>query len=429
MDILNILKHQLEVVDDSVSTKQLIDQLVSTGSPEQPVRLVELDNVVKRHCEWLHHLPRVHPFYNVQCNDDSRILGTAVLLDCGFVCASRAEIGKILSLGVDPNWIILSQPEISVELLKFARRKSVKLMVDSEDELHQIQQYYPEAEILIRFNFKSTQATDVDNYDPDRKCQRLLNLSRELALNVIGWCWSNIEPDCSNYSILYDVLRKGREIVDYAMILGFSFRLFSIGGGFAGGKDANVDQFAVHINQGLDEFFPERDGLTFIADTGKLYSAAAVTVVTAICDKQIFQNPKLPAQIERIFYYLNYRVRAGDSKEGVKPLVWKSLRNCRAMCKADVFGPVGDGFVCLERDMVLPELNVSDFLVFEDQGCSLRGVSVRLDEGSSPTSVVVIRRTMWEYLRLFANTSHPRQLIEGSKYLQKEWKIDKLIYE
>lgn len=146
MDILNNLKYRLEIVDDSLTTKQLIDQLVSIGPLQEPLHLTELDNVVKRHYQWLQHLPRIHPYYTVRSNNDARILGTTVLLDCGYTCSSKAEAMQIMELGVEPEWILLKDAAKTPELLKFARRKRLAVVFENEQELRQIHQHYPEAE-------------------------------------------------------------------------------------------------------------------------------------------------------------------------------------------------------------------------------------------------------------------------------------------
>lgn len=146
MDILNILKYRLEIVDDSLTTNQLIDQLVSSGPLHEPLQLMEVDNVVKRHYQWLRYLPHVRSFYSVRSNNDVRILSTTILLDCGFICSSKAEVMQIMELGVEAEWILLRDAAKSKEMLKFARRKRLSIVFENEQELRQIHRYYPEAE-------------------------------------------------------------------------------------------------------------------------------------------------------------------------------------------------------------------------------------------------------------------------------------------
>lgn len=146
MDLLTVLKCRLEIIDDSITTKQLIDELVSFGPLEAPVHLTELDNVVKRHYQWVRHLSAVHPFYTVRTNNDLRILGTTVLLDCGYVCSSKIEVMQVLELGVDPEWILLKSAADSDDLLKFAQRKRLLLSFSTERELRNIHHVYSEAE-------------------------------------------------------------------------------------------------------------------------------------------------------------------------------------------------------------------------------------------------------------------------------------------
>lgn len=146
MSLISALKSDVEIVDDSVTSRDLVNRLVDLGPQEEPLHLTELDTVVKRHYEWLQYLPRVEAYYAVKSNDEASLVAAMVLLGCGFDCASMAEVRRMLELGVDPKKIIFAQPHKTIASLKFASENNVRTVFDSETELHKIQQYYPEAE-------------------------------------------------------------------------------------------------------------------------------------------------------------------------------------------------------------------------------------------------------------------------------------------
>lgn len=146
MSLLSVLKSGVEIVEDSVSSRDLVNRLVNLGPQEEPLHLTELDTLVKRHYEWLHYLPRVDAYYAIKSNDEASLVAAMVLLGCGFDCASMAEVRRMLDLGVDPKKIIFAQPQKTIVSLKFASENNVRTVFDSEAELHKIKQYYPEAE-------------------------------------------------------------------------------------------------------------------------------------------------------------------------------------------------------------------------------------------------------------------------------------------
>lgn len=144
--LLAKLKNRLEIVPDSVTTKHLVDRMVTLGPQEEPLHLIELDNLIKQHYAWLRHLPRVNPFYAIKSNDEPSIVVTAVLLGIGFDCASKSELERVLAHGVKSEKIIFAQPAKTIDALKCARESKVRTVFDSEFELRKIQKYYPEAE-------------------------------------------------------------------------------------------------------------------------------------------------------------------------------------------------------------------------------------------------------------------------------------------
>ncbi|XP_055585128.1 ornithine decarboxylase 1-like [Uranotaenia lowii] len=403
MDILSVLSGRLEVVDDSTSSGELVNKLVSRGPTEEPLQLVELDNFVKRHYEWLKCLPRVRPFYAVKSNDDPALVETSILLGCGYDCASKSEVRRMLGLGVSRDKIIYAQPAKTIEGLQFAKERNIRTVFDSESELRKIHQIYPEAEVLIRYRFDSKNALvqlgSKFGCDPDVEARELLDLAKELNINVIGWCF-NVGGGCSDADIFYEAIKKGRQITDYAKSLGFHFWYLDLGGGFSGAKGQGLNQYAVHINRALEEFFPEEPGLLIIAEPGRFYSASVVTSVIPVHGKRVIRNSQDQNIIDNIFYFFNdgiYSTFYSAKYRGIKvnPIVWKSASDCGPIRKCTLFGPTCDGNDYFAKDIQLPELELSDFVVFENQGAYARVHSCRFNGFCLPKSVVFVRNSIW----------------------------------
>lgn len=63
-----------------------------------------------------------------------------------FLSILKAEIMKVLDLGVDPSRIIYANPCKQNSFIKYAAKKNVEMMTfDNEDELHKVKALFPEA--------------------------------------------------------------------------------------------------------------------------------------------------------------------------------------------------------------------------------------------------------------------------------------------
>lgn len=134
------------IVDANTDVWDIVEKVCASGPSEVPVYICNVDDMVMKHKNWLAKLPRVVPHYAVKCNDSNIVLAMLAALGTGFDCASKAEISKILALGVGPERIIFAQPAKPASHLRYAAQNNVKQMtVDSEIELHKIKRLYPEA--------------------------------------------------------------------------------------------------------------------------------------------------------------------------------------------------------------------------------------------------------------------------------------------
>ncbi|XP_058812549.1 ornithine decarboxylase 1-like [Topomyia yanbarensis] len=438
MDVLSVLKCRLEIVDDSVSSKELVDRVVALGPREEPLHLVELDTVVKRHYDWIRHLPRVRPFYAIKSNNEASIVETTLLLGCGYDCASKAECQRVLGFGVDRERIIFNQPAKTIESLEYAREKRLRTVFDSEFELRKIHQYYSDAEVLIRFRFvlPKTKATLGVKFgcNPNREARELLDLAKELGINVIGWC-VNVGAGCEHPEIFYGAIEAGRRITDYASSLGFSFNYIDLGGGFHGDKDSNnVPIYAAHINRALEEFFPDEQRWTIIAEPGRYYTAACMCSVIPVHGKRVFRSADNPALIEKVYYYFNdgiygtfYSAKYHD--QPVKPIIWKKRSDCGPEYNTFFYGPTCDGNDVFAADISLPELNISDYVVFENLGAYTKVYSCRFNGFCLPRSIVFIRKSVWDLLQSISLVDNPDLLIRESQYLHSNNKLEELTFE
>lgn len=212
---------------------------------------------------------------------------------------------------------------------------------------------------------------------------------------MVGWCF-NVGSACSDADIFYHAIKKGRQLCDLAAALGFHFKFLDLGGGFAG----DIERYAVHINAALDEFFAIDEEYTVIAEPGRYYCAATTINVVSIHGKKVLYNAEVPTQIEHIYYYLNdglsgtfYGVRSDN--DPVNPIAWKEINNSQPRYKTTFFGPTCDNGDRFGTGIELPELDISDRLVFPNHGAYTRVYATTFNGFCLPKTVIFIRQSSW----------------------------------
>uniref|UniRef100_A0A182R2W0 ornithine decarboxylase n=1 Tax=Anopheles funestus TaxID=62324 RepID=A0A182R2W0_ANOFN len=410
------LMSMTQQINDETTLHDLINRIVDDGPHDQPIHVLEVDSVVLKYTEWLRQMPRVKQYYAIKSNDTDVIVRTVALLGGGFDCASQPELERVLGLGVPPERLIYAQPSKSVASLKLARQRRIRTVFDNEFELEKIAKHYPEAELLLRFRYDSTNSKinlgTKFGCNANEEAHQLLDRARELGMNVIGWCF-NVGSMSYDAEVFYGAIRTGRCISDYAASIGFQFRVLDIGGGFVGDKDDNVARYADYINRALDEFYPD-SSLEVFAEPGRYLCAAAVTNIAVVQGKRYFRNG---SAIDSVGYYLNdgiYGTFYGAKYRGMEPkmVIWKEREECGPERESKLFGPTCDGNDFFMAGIRLPELNIGDALVFDTEGAYTTVHSCRFNGFMLPKVVPYIRHSVVALLQNLKSLKDDVQLIE-----------------
>lgn len=139
---------RIQVVEGEADVMNIINEITAFGTANQdePFYVFNIGDIVKKHQTWIEKMPRVVPHYAVKCNDNDVVLATLAALGTSFDCASKAEINKILSLGVNPERIIFANPTKPKSHIRFAQVVGVKTMTfDCDIELQKIKAICPDA--------------------------------------------------------------------------------------------------------------------------------------------------------------------------------------------------------------------------------------------------------------------------------------------
>ncbi|XP_065080254.1 ornithine decarboxylase-like [Ochlerotatus camptorhynchus] len=385
--------------------QEILDEILKSPAREDPFHVLDLDDVVQKHHNWLELLPRVKPFYAVKCNDDPFILETLACLGTGFDCASKAEIRKILEMGVEPERIIYAHPVKSKESLQFAQEKRVtKMTFDSELELEKIANYYPGAELVLRFRHDSAKVLislgKKFGCDAHVDGLELIRKAKDLNLNVIGvsfhvGCGSK-DADC-----YYDAIKSAKSLFEFASSVGYRFSLIDIGGGFPGDTDKSIDGYTEVINRALDEFFPGLNGVEVIAEPGRYYAGSAVRLFTTIHGKKFVKNSDAESQV---MYYINDGVfgtlfdwvslRAVHDLARVIPTITKAKLG-KPLLRTTIWGPTCDSTDIVCEDVDFPEHDIGEYMLFENIGAYGITFATSFNGFPSPTIRVYVKEKTW----------------------------------
>jgi len=383
---------EMPSIEELVQDK--INELDAQGSDEA-FFVGDLGDIVGKFVKWKQLLPRVEPFYAVKCNQDEQVVKLLADLGTGFDCASKAEIGLVMKLGVPPSRIIYANPCKQKSFLKYAAKQGVdKMTFDNEAELIKIKDLYPAAKLVLRLlptsQFKvQCELGNKFGCHPDNAC-KLLAKAQELDLDVIGISF-HVGSGVEEAEAFACAVKQAHGAWMAAVEFGFDMTLLDIGGGFPGQKSAPITfaEIASVLNKALDEYFPACSGVRIIAEPGRYFVASAFTLAVNIIAKRtvardiadtdgapgpdghhqqnLSQNDE-PSHM----YYVNDGVYGSFNSlmydhatvEVEVPIAYPTGHQFTS----SVWGPTCDGLDCILEECKLPELDIGQWLFFQDMG-------------------------------------------------------------
>lgn len=149
--------------------------------------------------------------------------------------------------------------------------------------------------------------------------------------------------------------------------------LLDIGGGFPGDMDKLDDfiQIADIINTSLDKEFPLKN-VRVIAEPGRFFVSSAFTLITNVHSKKNIYNPQ-NGDVKHVMYYINDGVYGSFNSliydhQIVKPIILKDNIIDINSCNSSIWGPTCDSLDCIIESIPLPNIDVGDFIMFENMG-------------------------------------------------------------
>lgn len=399
---------------------------------QHPFFAKDMGAVCRQSDRWKDNLPDIRPFYAVKCNPDPVILNTLAKNGVGFDCATSAEIETALSTGVSPDDIIFANPVKNHADIAVARSRGVKKMTfDNESEIYKIQSIFPEASLVLRLlpdDSGSVMRFGSKFGASEEVVPHLLSLAHSLGMNVIGVSF-HIGSGCYNPTKYDDALLMCRRVFDKTLELGLPpMHFLDIGGGFPGkalGKETKDDlpfeTFASVIRNAQEKYFPlhEFPHLQKIGEPGRYFASHCGVLFTQVTGRRV--EPKTKSGDKKVLYYINDGVYGSFNcimydyynpvpvpvselieSEPVRELEHTrtfaafhtvmqpqaAMRSAATCFSTQVptnktlgtfFGPTCDSLDKICQDFPVSELQVGDWVAFEDMGAYTSAAASRFN--------------------------------------------------
>ncbi|XP_058789933.1 ornithine decarboxylase 2-like [Phymastichus coffea] len=390
---------EVRIFDDKLDDLEIMRKIIALENLEDPFHLFDVADLVSKHKTWIERIPRVVPHYAVKCNPNPTVIKTLAALGASFDCASKQEIVNVMAYGVPANKIIFANPVKTPSQILYARKIGVaRMTVDSMWELRKIKELYPEAKIIIRFR---NDAAVSDVYlgtkfgcDPGEEAVRLIRGCRDLGLELHGFSF-HVGSPCGEVTALSRGIGICKYLIDVAHSYGlYDVQLIDIGGGIPGDSEFLIDEFADVINEALRDIDPS---IRVISEPGQYYVCSAFKAVAFLHGKRIVVDKGCKKRM----YYVNDGVNGSfwDELVMMKARLPKVLNKPHAENEkkhlSTLWGPTCDSYDCIAKDVMLPELEIGDWLYWKDMGAYTTCLSTNFNGFTPPVVYPIMRRSAW----------------------------------
>ncbi|XP_024876048.1 ornithine decarboxylase 2-like [Temnothorax curvispinosus] len=419
--------NEIKVFDDSVDNMDVIKTIIDMENQEDGFYIVDIGDIINKHREWITKIPMVAPHYAVKCNPDPNVIKILAALNTGFDCASEQEIRQVMQYGVQADRIIFANPYKCPSHIKYAKKMNVdQITADSELELLKIKDLYPEAKIIIRIRCDAKNS-DCDlglkfGCEPDEDAVRLIQLTMDLGLTLHGFSF-HVGSPCGELNAFSRGIGICRRLIAIAKSMGCKdVQLLDIGGGFPGEKGTDIDKLANIVNDAIRDLDPI---IRVISEPGRYYVDSAFTLASYLHSKRIVHKN---GKTMRMYYanvgtYNSFLDEIVGIKSRYPQILFEPVSDEKFV--STLWGPTCDSYDVIVKDVLMPELHIGDWLVWEDIGAYSLCLCTEFNGFPIPKVIPFIRRSQWKNLMLAIKLmQRPTEFIEWFKSMEQEHYIE-----
>lgn len=266
-----------------IATKSTIRHALAfmrTTDLEPPYLLIDKAKLRKKASAIGRKIRNSKVFYAVKANSDIEILKVLHKLGLGFEIASEGELESLISIGVDKEKIITSNPVKSFRFLRKAAEYGVPYYAfDSKEEVRKLRDYAPGCGAYVRlcvpnegseWPLSKKFGVELD------KAEELLLYAKKKGLKPSGLTF-HVGSQCTNIYNWNSALDKAKILWDRMSKEGIKLHILNIGGGYPIRYTKNVVDIGAidkNINTLIYEKFPKNTqvfiepGRAIVGDAG-----------------------------------------------------------------------------------------------------------------------------------------------------------------
>ncbi|XP_076231000.1 ornithine decarboxylase 1-like [Calliopsis andreniformis] len=389
---------KIKQFDDSMKDTDIIKTIIKLRNREGAFCILDIADIVQKHQNWITKMPRVVPYYAIKCNPNPTVIKILAAMNGSFDCASKQEIKQVMKYGVPGERIIFANPAKLPSHIRFAKKLNIERMTaDSEAELLKISKIFPTAKVVIRIRCDA-KISNISfgmkfGCDPDKEAVRLIRLTKSLGLTLHGFSF-HVGSPCGELQAYRRGISICKRLISIAKRLDCKdIHLIDIGGGFPGHIGYQIDDLASIINDSIKDIDPS---IKIISEPGQYYVTSAFTLVSYIHTKKI-----VPIEREMVqMYYINCGVYNSflDELLNLKSRIPIPLYQPSSEKKflSFVWGPTLDSIDCVLKNVMLPEFNIGDWLMWQNMGAYSVSFSITFNGYKTPTIYPFVRKSHWE---------------------------------
>lgn len=375
--------------------EEWLGNLLDRGLMTTPALAIDSSEVSETLNLFRHHLPEAKIFYAVKANNSPKLLEFLAGEGVSFDVASAKEIEDLVSLGISPSRMILSNPVKGPATIKRFFENEMRLVsIDNPTDLAALSAHYKklglthDVGVLIRIRISSTDVqidlnskfgcTAAESVDLLKLVMDSGFKPRGIQFHVGTQSWN-----ANNFRVGVDTALKAMDSAREKY--GVRCDTINIGGGYP-------DPHVAHEAGGLERFFEELRkaiqpaldrGLNIIAEPGRVLVSGACSAVCSVIGKSV-RNGVPWLYLDDGAYGL-FSGKFFDHKEFefhlLRQYAESSNRNNGKLVPYVVAGPTCDSIDVIAHPILLPSnIEIGDILCTHNMGaysivtaCSFNG--------------------------------------------------------
>ncbi len=356
-----------EVVD----VKRLNSQMANKGlNTEDAVLLIRKSEIANRFNLLQELLPSCQHHFAVKSCPQNNMIEEWNNLGGHFDVASTGEIELLENFNIDLSNCIYTHPIKKEREIAFAINRGIRIfVVENYDELNKFMPYQNDVQLMLRLSFSSEDAgIDLSSkfgLMPEHAISFVTNAT-DAGFKIAGLCF-HVGSQMKSNSQYIKALSVCKNIYSELENIGICLSILDIGGGFpfhASETAESLHHFFDPINNFIENNFRN---VKCLSEPGRFVSAPIATLICKVVGKSKRTNCHNYYLNEGIYGCLSNKIF--DFYDFNQMHTYPSKPNDNYIFhNSNLFGPTCDSIDKLLENHPLPELSISDTVIFENMG-------------------------------------------------------------